>query len=204
MVIIISRYSPLNWDFEQVSKRSQTSPGGKQLRHLWCSGTLSPAQSCPPGTSQSCSKVPWLSVTWLAEVSLSPDFDSWHFGTNRGLSCPSSIFHLSGISGTVHHDTPPIKGSIMSIVCPTGLPSEVALLTKNDIVEDDFYIVIAIWPHHLVNCPWKLLLASQHKTFWEYQPSPWSVSWRIIPIARHSGLPKLITCPLVACLPTKE
>ena len=32
----------------------------------------------------------------------------------------------------------------MSTVRPTGLPSEVALLTKNDIVEDDFYIVIAI------------------------------------------------------------
>ena len=86
--------------------------------------------------------------TWLTQLCLSPDFNSWHFWTNCGFSRPSFTVHLSGISGTVHHDTPPIKGSTMS---PTGLPSEVALLAKNDIFKDNFYISISVWPHHLVD-----------------------------------------------------
>ena len=88
-------------------------------------------------------------MTWIVE--LSPDFDSWHFGTNCGLSRSSSTVHLPRISGTVHHDTPPVKGSIMISVRPTGRPSEVALLTRNDVGKDDFNVTISVRPHHLMN-----------------------------------------------------
>ena len=41
----------------------------------------------------------------------------------------------------------------MSTVRPTDLPFEVALLTRNDVVKEDFYKTIPIRPHHFVNCP---------------------------------------------------
>ena len=97
-------------------------------------------------------------VIWQDALFLLPDLNSWHFRTNGGHS--GSAIHLSCISGTVHHDTPPIEGSIMSTVRPTDLPSEVALLTRNDVVKDDFYKTIAIRPHHLVDCPCKLGMTS--------------------------------------------
>ena len=90
-------------------------------------------------------------MTWIVE--LSPDLNSWHFGANGGHSRSSSAIHLPCISGTVHHDTPPIEGSIMSTVRPTDLPPEVALLTRNDVVKEDFYKTIPIRPHHFVDCP---------------------------------------------------
>ena len=43
----------------------------------------------------------------------------------------------------------------MSTVRPTDLPPEVALLTRNDVVKEDFYKTIPIRPHHFVNCPCK-------------------------------------------------
>ena len=74
-------------------------------------------------------------VIWQDALCLLPDLNSWHFGANCGHS--GSAIHLSCISGTVHHDTPPIKGSIMSTISPTDLPSEVALLTRNDVLKDE-------------------------------------------------------------------
>ena len=90
-------------------------------------------------------------MTWIVELLLSPDFDSCLFGANCGLSRFSSTVHLPRISGTVHHDTPPVKGSIMISVRPTGRPSEVAFLTRNDVGKDDFNVTISVRPHHLMN-----------------------------------------------------
>ena len=43
----------------------------------------------------------------------------------------------------------------MSTVRPTDLPFEVALLTRNDVVKDDFHKTVTIRPHHFVDCPCK-------------------------------------------------
>ena len=43
----------------------------------------------------------------------------------------------------------------MSTVRPTDLPSEVALLTRNDVVKEDFHKTVTIRPHNFVDCPCK-------------------------------------------------
>ena len=103
-------------------------------------------------------------VIWQDGLCLLPDFNSWHFRANGGLSRSIYAIHLSCISGTVHHDTPPIKGSIMSTVRPTDLPSEVALLTRNDVVKEDFHETVTIRPHHFVDCPCKFGMDSSKRT----------------------------------------
>ena len=39
----------------------------------------------------------------------------------------------------------------MISVRPTGRPSEVALLTRNDVGKDNFYVTISVRPHHLMD-----------------------------------------------------
>ena len=122
---------------------------------------LFPAQSCPRVITRSCSRVPWSSLKFnfsvpCTELSLSPDLNSWNFGTNCSHPCPSSIVQLSCIVRTVHHDTPPVKGSIMSTMRPGSLPSKVAFLTRNNVVKDDFDKTIAVRPHHFVNRTYKI------------------------------------------------
>ena len=104
--------------------------------------------------SFACRSPDTICTTWIVE--LSPDLNSCLFRTHCGLSCFSSTVHLPCISGTVHHDTPPVKGSIMISVRPTGRPSEVAFLTRNDVGKDDFNVTISVRPHHLVNGTYKI------------------------------------------------
>ena len=90
-------------------------------------------------------------MTWQSELWLLPDLNSWNFWASCGHSCSGSIIHLPCVSGTVHHDTPPIKGSIMSTMHPGGLHYEVALQSRNDVVKDDFHKSVSIRPHHLMH-----------------------------------------------------
>ena len=55
----------------------------------------------------------------------------------------------------------------MSTVRPTDLPSEVALLTRNDVVKEDFHKTVTIRPHNFVDCPCKFGMDSTKGTLRE-------------------------------------
>ena len=52
----------------------------------------------------------------------------------------------------------------MSTISPTDLPSEVALLTRNDVVKEDFHKTVTIRPHHFVDYPCKFGMDSSKTT----------------------------------------
>ena len=51
----------------------------------------------------------------------------------------------------------------MISVRPTGRPSEVAFLTRNDVGKDDFNVTVSVRPHHLMDGTYKIGMTSSRR-----------------------------------------
>ena len=157
-------------------------------------------------TALSSWQLPWMitkrCILSLPFLFLLPDFNSWFQGQNGPFTSSGTILSTKVVCA-IDHQAVVVKWCFSYVVGVVGHFAKVMLLARLHIFQENRDMEVTVWSCVLVHCTWFIHVVKTTSSITN-KPKACRVSWRIIPLWRHWGEPRLTSWPFPPTLPTFE